>query len=341
MKFGKYILEYAVPEWKSKYINYKLLKEAIKVGKGTNLNSANSEILLIDRKEQGEELNEFGEFENIRPNDQEFVLAFKKEVAKAEEFYEEHCQNCTNKLNSVRIQCELLPEQQNEKDRPSKTPPQSKQESVAELLKESDSAENDIRKGFGGSDKDMIKSRLSEESEKEIIALVSNPKTVLSNIIFDFYLQLQLLENFRILNRIAAQKIIKKFKKAKGYEIRIVTAEILVTKQDIPKQLLSDLESLYLKFYAKSDLSDRKKMLEKLKVPVLKVDHAAIWIAGIFTGMAIPILVLPVAQLIEMEPTISQKFLIQIFAGLRYDKINQYPDFVSLPFFLVFTCIAR
>lgn len=128
---------------------------------------------------------------------------------------------------------------------------------------------NDLRKinsqaVLYSSNEDRLESDSDKDDEDniemEVIPQNSKPRERLSEIIFDYYHMLQILENYRILNEIAARKILKKFHKARGFNMEPLikqTQSVLDIKAEVPKSLLKNTEELYVKYFSDGDLKQR------------------------------------------------------------------------------------
>lgn len=90
MKFGKYILENAVPEWRKKYINYKALKEKIKKCTAAANNDLlnTDEVFLVNDSDDLSDDDWSKLLEGATQEDKEFVRAHQYQIERVRRFFD-------------------------------------------------------------------------------------------------------------------------------------------------------------------------------------------------------------------------------------------------------------
>lgn len=136
----------------------------------------------------------------------------------------------------------------------------------------------------------------------------------------EFYRGLELLKNYRMLNRTAFRKLCKKFDKKTSSSI----SESYMTKvnsshfasSDILDNLLPKVEDIYGSIF---EHGNRKIAIEKLRSNLHdELFYTSTFLAGLFYGLSVPLLLYALYLGVKtMEDSVSQetKFILQIWAG--------------------------
>lgn len=114
----------------------------------------------------------------------------------------------------------------------------------------------------------------------------------------EFYRSLELLRSYRLLNRTACQKIIKKFdKNTKSQEkekfLEKVNNMNFARGEKLDK-LLTDIEILYAKYFTKND---RKLAIGYLRSKKISKEHyKPLFLGGLFVGISIPMIIFTITR---------------------------------------------
>ncbi|KAI8895811.1 SPX domain-containing protein [Globomyces pollinis-pini] len=309
MRFGKYLIEQSVPEWHRKYLNYKYLKDSLKINSITH--DSDFYHTVFNNDPQFESF--LHSIESQRPADHSFVYLFYKQLSKVNKFYSVQLEDAEKRLFQLEQQCTFL----------------DWSESLTNVIHPTLQPTPNI---FVQSP-DHIEMRphsldaaLSEDEDiahSEIVVHSTNPKKELTKVFIEFYRMLQMLENYRILNEIATKKILKKFAKYRGIDTTDLSAQanqldIFQSKRTSVKNLILKTEDLYVNNFG-SKFQKRKDILEEIRIENNEVQFlqpVPIWSAGFLTGLSIPPLVAIIVQLSLMQLNSEKKFILLIYGGI-------------------------
>jgi hypothetical protein len=282
MKFGKYLIEHSVPEWKRKYIEYKQLKESIKrcvrfvEATPTTVEFPDDDAQRLLHGEHTAESDWAPLLSGGLAEDMNFVNRFQEEVLKVCAFFEERCADTKHRYQTLLNQCRIL-------------------------------------------DGTTLAQNLpSQEVELQVVAKSKDPKKQLREAILEYYRMLQLLENYRILNEMAARKILKKYHKARNLDVMALqnkTKTSLEVNADIPKKYLKLSEELYLGLFDNEDTKRSARKALRISDDGPNIKPLVIWRAGFMTGLAIPALIAIVYNVSVRENPIKDYFLLQVYGG--------------------------
>ncbi|AMD20001.1 HCL150Cp [Eremothecium sinecaudum] len=247
MKFAEHLRECAIPEWRDKYVNYKLGKKKLKAYKESIKATAVSGGRSGGRT--GSVVSASSEYhkEKQRLVD-EFVMGWivGVELKKCDEFYQWQLQSCGHKFNQLRQQIKIYCDRKMHRESRSygATPLSSGSYEGAEEMRQEASPPPDLEK-----DQSLVGMQIGEKilsflRDMELVPCMperwrrknkptSSPhyaphmetftvenltprqiRVQLSNAVLEFYMTLQLLKNYRDLNVTGFRKIVKKLDKA-------------------------------------------------------------------------------------------------------------------------------
>jgi xenotropic and polytropic retrovirus receptor 1 len=293
MKFGKYLIQNSVPEWKKRYLNYKFLKEKIKKCKQyadqtpTGEMFEDTEILVDEQRELDDNWNHL--LAGGLREDFQFVKYYRQQLYRVCAFYQERIKDVEDRFKQLQTQCRILEGES--------------------LLRETNNSDSD------------------PELELQFVSKSSDPRKLLTEAILEYYRMLQLLENYRILNEIAARKILKKYSKSRGLDIiplQNKTRQVLAVDEDEPKRLLRLAEEMYMELFENDE--EKRTARKKLRIPDAepKVKQLTVWRAGFMTGFSIPTLIAILFNISIRNITSEDQFLLQVYGGF------------SIPIFFVY-----
>jgi hypothetical protein len=283
MKFGKYLIEHSVPEWKRKYIDYKQLKESIKrcvrfaeaTPTTVEFPDDDAQRLLHGEHDTGNDWTSL--LSGALSEDLNFVRKFREEVMKVCAFLEERCADAKDRYQALLNQCRIL---------------------EGETLIQNQHTEAEV--------------------ELQVVAKTKDPRKQLRDAIQEYYRMLQLLENYRILNEMAARKILKKFHKARNLDVKPLQSKTKTSMEvgsEIPKQYLKLSEDLYLGLFDNEDKKRSARKALRINDDGPSIKPLVIWRAGFMTGLAIPALIAIVYNISVRENPTEDYFLLQVYGG--------------------------
>ncbi|KAH6569960.1 hypothetical protein BASA61_009178 [Batrachochytrium salamandrivorans] len=364
MKFGKYIVENSVPEWRTQYINYGKLKKSIKRARAardsaiegshprrihhsvSNQNQDDTDrYILLDEGDQYLQLLDV-DYEE----DKDFFAELIKQLRKASRFFQERETEAVSKLALLREQCTILAQlnpigTMNESNVSTSRLPQiftvsrifnrtlrRKLESDSNISESAPMAETSSGQNTDDSEEDYL------AKPDGVVSTTANPRQRLIKAIKEYYRLLELINNYRILNEIAVQKILKKFTKGTGVNVDRFEAQArqihLVTSVLI-NTLIVETEHLYAVSFengmgSSSDIMAARRQAKKvLRVPdklmTMYPRHTmSTWRSGLMTGLALPAFLLIIRKIV-MTPRLDEfEFLLQIYGGLSVPIIFMY-----------------
>ncbi|KAJ3321903.1 hypothetical protein HDV06_003769 [Boothiomyces sp. JEL0866] len=316
MKFGEYLIQNVVPEWKHKYIHYNQLKHEIKYIElgGVTLREADQD-------------NWIDYVDNTTSKDAAFIAKFHHQVNKAAEFLESKVQEARSRFSNIKDSCIAMEKHcirieddiQINLEGSSQTTLENKSISfptftqrIVELKPRiaTNSNENLLERSISTESRTRLENHLSLSRKSDF----KKAKEQLKTAILEFYRFLELLSNFRVLNEMASQKILKKLAKRRNLQtfgLRQVAFEALMN-EDI-KVLLDDCLELYITYFD----PNRRRAIESLKLAEQKINPRDIYTSGLFTGLSLAILLYVVTNL-------KYSFTVFVYAGLSLPILFLY-----------------
>ncbi|KAK3840616.1 MAG: SPX domain-containing protein [Linnemannia elongata] len=141
--------------------------------------------------------------------------------------------------------------------------------------------------------------------------------------IYEFYRSMEMLKNYRVLNKTGFVKIMKKFDKTAGWKAsKDFQASKLKPAYFISSTILDDLiletEDLYV---AKFEKGHHRRGMAKLRIPTdrNKPNHSTIARVGLYIGIALPLLILGLKSALSEDTESVIPFwssLLLVYAGL-------------------------
>ncbi|KAJ3321900.1 hypothetical protein HDV06_003766 [Boothiomyces sp. JEL0866] len=315
MKFGKYLIQHAVPEWKNKYINYSKLKKEIKLIENSDI------VILEDVADDWLSL-----IDNPTPKNSNFISKYHHQVEKVQLFLENKIKEAKERFEKIQESClalEQYTEQEGDEtdnesdlgvsddgyqeDSPNIHSPRIVQlRPIAEESVEShDRLAVPLDRHMG------LKKRPSGDFDRRSAMPVPSSKlkkaqSLLKKAILEYFRFLELLSNYRVLNEIASHKILKKVTKRLHFNTnKLQKAAFDCLQNGDIKELQDQTVAIYMQYFE----SDRKKALETLKLREHKVQPWMIYTSGLFTGLSIPTLLYVVTK-------VEFTFTVFIYSGL-------------------------
>ncbi|KAI8927108.1 EXS family-domain-containing protein [Entophlyctis helioformis] len=284
--------------------------------------------------------------------DEDFFAEFVKQIRKANRFYTDREMDANSKLESLREQCEILAQMDTRTSTADGTTAWSSAARQPVIMSITNvfsgrgggvppsvtgvyGSRHNLRSASGGLNMDdQSQSDDSDEAVQQlspaIVAMTTNPRERLQKALLEFYRMLELLKNFRILNEMAIQKILKKFEKATGLHnsrFRDKVKELHFVQSMLVETQLQTTEHLYADFIDEN--KDRRAARKVLRVPdvaeISKRRVLANWRSGFLSGLAIPPIVFVVRKLLaSSSSTPREYFIIQLFGGLSIPIVMMY-----------------
>ncbi|KAJ1344256.1 hypothetical protein BSLG_001396 [Batrachochytrium salamandrivorans] len=340
MKFGKYIVENSVPE-AIEGSHPRRIHHSV-----SNQNQDDTDrYILLDEGDQYLQLLDV-DYEE----DKDFFAELIKQLRKASRFFQERETEAVSKLALLREQCTILAQlnpigTMNESNVSTSRLPQiftvsrifnrtlrRKLESDSNISESAPMAETSSGQNTDDSEEDYL------AKPDGVVSTTANPRQRLIKAIKEYYRLLELINNYRILNEIAVQKILKKFTKGTGVNVDRFEAQArqihLVTSVLI-NTLIVETEHLYAVSFengmgSSSDIMAARRQAKKvLRVPdklmTMYPRHTmSTWRSGLMTGLALPAFLLIIRKIV-MTPRLDEfEFLLQIYGGLSVPIIFMY-----------------
>ncbi|KAJ8325097.1 hypothetical protein BDV3_007324 [Batrachochytrium dendrobatidis] len=359
MKFGKYIVENSVPEWRTRYINYSKLKKFIKksriardmVPEGSRQSrtrqstTSSHPVSFDDSNISIEEGDDYLQLLDIQfEEDKDFFVELVKQIRKTIKFHQEQENEAKHKLASLREQCDILvrlgsdgPQEQNSGSLANLPRIVAFQSTFGQaLLRKNNAHASNIDNNFSTRNNGSASDASTDSEEdtlmktEEIVATTANPRQKLVKVIKEYYRLLELIKNYRILNEIAIQKILKKFTKGTGMAVNSFeakTKQISLVTSNVVNTLIVETENLYAAAFedgigSHAKIAAARRQAKKvLRVPDYhSTGHAhhamSTWRSGLMTGLAIPPIILVIRKITSTPESIEFEFLLQIYGGL-------------------------
>ncbi|ORX45357.1 EXS-domain-containing protein [Piromyces finnis] len=307
MKFGQTLLHQSVPEWRKKYIDYKILKKSIKrinISKQRVLNDLeNSNVNLkgpakLIHTSSANILYEL-------PEEIEFKNSLDMQLEKINNFYAEREIEIVNKLVLIVQQIEIYSNNNTEIKKTQYKPIDAFIGVFSHKKKENYS------KDLEGSDP-SIYNDIKFKSKKA--------KAKLKNALLELYREMFLLKNYKILNYTGFVKILKKYDKT----MKRNYTEIYIDKVDnshfhtskILDKVIKQTENIYIKTFRNGN---RNAGMDDLRLPdeTNNEQHSVIWRAGFCLGLSLPIIFGIISHFVKKSNQIENiEIILQIFGGL-------------------------
>nr|KAJ3421172.1 Xenotropic and polytropic retrovirus receptor 1 [Polyrhizophydium stewartii] len=355
MKFALYITENSVPEWRTRYINYRKLKKLIKKCRvarertppvdgaqplRSRAGSANSAQHSDDSHVDMDEGDEYLKLLDLDyENDESFFNELVRQIRKADRFYRERETEANYKFASIKQQCEILAAVPSSASASSSaagrlphiftTRPHfgSTLEVPVSTVTNPDSSDQSHTED--SDDDNPADGRQSAAGAEHILATTSNPRARLIKATMEYYRFLELLKNFRVLNEIAVQKILKKFTKSTGISTERFHArlkQIHFMCSDSVERLISHTETLYADYIDQAN--DKRAAKKALRVPdsaaSSKKRMVSAWLTGLMTGLALPPIVLVIRHIAITPASPEFDLLLQIYCGISVPILFLY-----------------
>ncbi|KAJ3154791.1 Xenotropic and polytropic retrovirus receptor 1 [Geranomyces variabilis] len=337
MKFAKYLAENSVPEWRSRYVNYRGLKKLVKqatAAKSSALSSGSDSQGSLEGScealtsppsavapnlhtrtstvESGLHLQDDAEFllalEEVQLGREEvaFFTKLDYEMRKADKFYKMKESDAARRLKDLHRQCDIM------------------------MQKEVAGHEQAPRRTFLGADHEGRQERFIIEDEEIVIPesasdaehftpLVKNPKHRLQKAFLEYYRLLELLKNFRIINQTSLTKILKKNEKNTGtqgdwYLARAKRLHLFVS--NTIDELISQTETLFTKVFADGN---RQHAMRSLRIPDVKAQDSGVvsWRTGFLLGLSVPAILLTLRKVFhDGFPDPNVTLILLVYGGL-------------------------
>lgn len=317
MKFAKRLQAEAVPEWRSKYLQYKQLKKLIKSMRGERDPRKKSTIIDLG----GNYIVQFTESE------QTFLQSLDAELIKIEEFYQTREQEAIDKKVKIMNQLNLLPDYQGSTrgSSPFTEPPSPGVESRSTwpprrppiIFDERDTPPTLVSPPVSKTTTITAAERLKIASLRRA-SFNHLAKQRIRKALLEFYRSLDLLRNFKMLNMLAVNKILKKFDKISGRFMTQVYAERLrglkfYTNETVDS-LMADVENVFRYVFTGGD---RSKALRKLRLRDLrnKTFHSSGFLAGMLLTACLALTIRLIMLVVDTEDT-TVKVLGLVYFGL-------------------------
>lgn len=145
-------------------------------------------------------------------------------------------------------------------------------------------------------------------------------RRMIKKAVYELYRSMELLKSYKLMNRIAFRKLIKKYDKTtndsilNSYMAKI--EESYFSKSDVLDNVMTNVEELYTRYF---ENGNRKVSITKLRTNVAeRTYYLSDYISGLFLGVSIPLIVYTMyygihQTIIHQLP--NGKFLLQIWGG--------------------------
>lgn len=306
MKFEENLRRLCVPEWKSKYIKYGMLKDILKEFQKGNKNLKKDEVDPLATKTEPESFNSVEELRGP------FFEVLKLECSAVDVFFCQEEVNMLQRWDELEQQLKALRLSENARRtrRSHHKGLRNRRETYYHdgLELEEDEAEK-RKKGFGWS--------ICIPSEAKL------EKSMLMEVMEEFYRKLGMLASYQTLNREACRKIVKKHDKiAKLNTIKIFMKfvdTLSVFKSSKIQKLVRKAEVAYVDNFTKGN---RSKAMDRLRVPnnVFLEIHWPTMRAGIMLGVfvaALCVVLFASRGLRDSASAVYEKHEGAIYIGLR------------------------
>ncbi|OZJ01989.1 hypothetical protein BZG36_04689 [Bifiguratus adelaidae] len=263
-----------------------------------------------------------------------FFRMLDAELSKVSRFYQDHLNEAKAKLEVIREQVKLV----------EKFKDQMRSNMILD-----EEAHPELRKAFGwiqrryppafayGNNNHQMYGATSSDDDMELVhARQMSYKEARSRIrkaCAEFYRSLEMLKNFRVLNKTGFTKILKKFDKTAGWNASRLYMENVrseeFAKDEELEGLIQDTESLYIQHFADGK---RNIGMRKLRVPEQQDQHYhfAVLRIGMMLGLSVPALVAVLYAIFHQPSIFQNEIILQSF--LIYASI-----FLPIAFALAFS----
>jgi hypothetical protein len=185
---------------------------------------------------------------------------------------------------------------------------------------EDDTHEHPIRDGTTSSTAHIRDFQRRKKSKTPINVPYFVARRMIKKAVYELYRSMELLKSYKLMNRIAFRKLIKKYDKTTGdsmlgsYMKKI--DESYFTKSDVLENLMTNVEEMYTRYF---ENGNRKVSVTKLRTnPFERTYYVADYFSGLFFGLSIPFVVYTFYYGIH-ETVVGKlpngKYLLQIWGG--------------------------
>lgn len=162
------------------------------------------------------------------------------------------------------------------------------------------------------------KSTSEEQSRHNVPYFVA--RRMIKKAVYELYRSMELLKSYRLMNRIAFRKLMKKYDKSTGDSMLETymkkVDETYFSKSDVLDNLMTSVEELYTRYF---ENGNRKVSIAKLRTSAVeKTYYVADYLGGLFIGVGLPFVVYSIY--LGLHKTINGnltngKYLLQIWGG--------------------------
>ncbi|KAJ3022006.1 Xenotropic and polytropic retrovirus receptor 1 [Thoreauomyces humboldtii] len=350
MKFGKYLAENSVPEWRSRYVNYRILKKLIK-----NVVAEKQRSSSLLQQDSDESMQGFPSLstDDLTP-DRSTPGAVEGEIT-AGPSSSSRVRNATVDTHHVGEDPQFLlsleetqlgPEERafflrlDQEVRKADVFYQLKETDArtrlldlkrqCEILELRNAEGNEQKRGFLQFGQEQPEKFIVEDEDEESIGedgqvgqftpVSKNPRNRLQKAFLEYYRLLELLKNFRIINHTSLTKILKKMEKNTGTHGEWYMARAkgmhLFTSTEV-EDLIAQTEALFIDVFAKGN---RHKAMRSLRLPDLKAQGssgATNWKTGFLMGLSLPAIVLTLRKVFAQGfPDKNVALVLLVYGGL-------------------------
>ena len=145
-------------------------------------------------------------------------------------------------------------------------------------------------------------------------------RRMIKKAVYELYRSMELLKSYRLMNRIAFRKLMKKYDKSTGDSLlgpyMKKVDDTYFSKSDVLDNLMTSIEEMYTRYF---ENGNRKVSIAKLRTSAVeRTYYAADYLGGLFIGVALPFVVYSIY--LGLHKTINGelangKYLLQIWGG--------------------------
>lgn len=159
-----------------------------------------------------------------------------------------------------------------------------------------------------------------KKHEKPVSVPYFVARRMIKKAVYELYRSMELLKSYKLMNRIAFRKLIKKYDKTtKDSMLSVYMRKIddsYFSKSDVLDNLMSNVEEMYTRYF---ENGNRKVSIAKLRTnAVEKTYYVSDYFSGLFLGIAIPLVVFSfyvgISRTLDGYFT-NGKYLLQIWGG--------------------------
>lgn len=159
-----------------------------------------------------------------------------------------------------------------------------------------------------------------KKEEKPSVVPYFVARRMIKKAVYELYRSMELLKSYKLMNRIAFRKLIKKYDKTtKDSLLNTYMKKIddsYFSKSETLDNLMTNVEELYTRYF---ENGNRKVSIAKLRTSAVeKTYYVSDYFSGLFLGIAIPFVILAFVVGIHRTQTgyfINGKYLLQIWGG--------------------------